>query len=237
MSSAHVTTDTELKQSMIVRRYVELPKFLDLLHSRCLYLRRADGFADRLEGALFPGLRASMDAAHARGDSRENAADFYRKARTGSYVSCWAIGAKDNMALWQLYGGAKTCVAVTTTVGRLLELALSWSEAAELRRVDYVDHRRVSKYVIGRYTDVLKFKNEAFAYENELRLIVPRLGKGWKQNLMGLSFPIASLDTFIRSVVLAPEAEPWFIEAVRGLCAKYDLNVPIRRSTLATLPT
>jgi hypothetical protein len=134
---------------MILRRYIDLPKFLDLLHSRCLYLRRADGFIDRPEGELFPSLRASIDAAHSRGDSHENADDFYWKARTGSYVSCWAIGAKDNMALWQLYGGAKTCVAVTTTVGRLVRLALSWNEAAELRRVNYVDHRRVSNYVIG----------------------------------------------------------------------------------------
>jgi hypothetical protein len=237
MPLVQVSTDTNLKEALILRRYVDLPKFLDLLHSRCLYLRRADGFADRLEGALFPGLRASMDAVHARGDSHENADDFYRKARTGSYVSCWSIGAKDNMALWQLYGGARTCVAVTTTVGRLIRLALSWNESAELRRVDYVDHRRVSTYVIGRYTDVLKFKNEAFAYENELRLIVPRLGKDWKRNPIGLSLPIVSLDTFVRSVVLAPEAEPWFIEAVRSLCAKYDLKAPIRQSTLATLPT
>ena len=237
MPAARVEMDSDLKESMIVRRYIELPKFLDLLHSRCLYLRRADGFADRLEGALFPGLRASMDAAHTRGDSNENAADFYRKARTGSYVSCWAIGAKDNMALWQLYGGAKTCVAVTTTVGRLIRLAYSWNGTAELRRTDYVDHRRVSTYVIGRYTDVLKFKNEAFAYENELRLIVPRMGKRWKHNPMGLRLPIADLDTFIRSVVLAPEAEPWFIDAVSGLCAKYNLGSPIRQSILATLPT
>jgi len=237
MPSVQVTTDTDLKKSIVLRRYVDLPKFLDLLHSRCLYLRRADGFADRLEGALFPGLRASMNAAHARGAAHENADDFYRKARTGFYVSCWAIGAKDNMALWQLYGGAKTSVALTTTVGRLVDLALSWNVNTELRRVDYVDHRRVSNYAIMGYADVLKFKNEAFAYENELRLIVPKMGKEWKQNPVGLRLPIASLDTFVRSIVLAPEAEPWFIEAIRGLCSKYDLNAPIRQSALATLRT
>jgi hypothetical protein len=229
--------DTDLKERMILRRYVDLPKFLDLLHSRSLYLRRADGFTDRLEGALFPSLRAGIDATHARGDSPENADDFYQKARTGSYVSCWAIGGKDNMALWQLYGGAKTCVAVTTTVGRLIQLALSWNGTAELRRVSYVDHRRVSDYVIGSYTDVLKFKNEAFNYERELRLIVPRMVDACMQNPLGVRLPIVSLDTFVRSVVIAPEAEAWFIEAIRSLCAKYDLNVPVRRSILSTLPT
>jgi hypothetical protein len=191
MPTAEVTTDPHLKTSIILRRYLDLPRFLDLLHTRSLYLRRADGFADRLEGALFSSLRKSIDSAHAGGASKESADDFYRKARTGSYVSCWSIGPKDNMALWHLYGGTKTCLAVTTTVGRLIRLALSSGQAAELHRVKYVDHRRVSTYVIGRYTDVLRYKNEAFAYEKEMRLVMPRLGKGWKRNPMGVRVPIA----------------------------------------------
>ena len=229
--------DPDLNESMILRRYMDLPKLLDLLYSRCLYLRRADGFPDRLEGALFPSFRKSLDAAHAQGDSPENAESFYLKARMGSYVSCWTIGAKDNMALWQLYGGARTSLVVTTTVGRLARLALSWKETSIIHRVGYVDHRRVSTYVIGRYTDVLQYKNDAFSYENELRLIVPRMGKAWKRNPMGLRLSIPDLDQFIRSVVLAPEAETWFIDAVKGLCEKYDLKAPIRRSTLALLQT
>jgi hypothetical protein len=235
--SVEVSVDRELRQSQILRRYVDLPKLLDLLHSKCLYLRRADGFADRLEGALFPSLRSGLDESHARGESKDNADDFYRKARTGSYVSCWSIGARDNMALWQLYGGAKTCVAVTTTVERLVRLAREWNEPALLHKVQYVDHRRVSTYVIGRYTDVLRFKNDAFKYEEELRLVVPRFGRNWKRNPLGLRLPIADPNTLVRSIVLAPEAEPWFIDAIQGLCAKYGLKSPVRRSTLATLPT
>ncbi len=155
----------------------------------------------------------------------------------GSYVSCWTIGAKDNMALWQLYGGGKTSLVVTTTVGRLVRLALSWKDTSIIHRVHYVDHRNVSTYVIGRYTDVLQYKNDAFTYENELRLIVPRMGKAWKRNSMGLHLSIADLDQFIRSVVLAPDAETWFIDAVKGLCEKYGLKAPVRQSTLAFLPT
>lgn len=237
MSTHQVSMDTDLKESMILRRYMDIPKLLDLLHSRSLYLRRADGFSDRLEGALFASLRKSLDTAHARDDSTENADSFYMKARMGSYVSCWTIGARDNMALWQLYGGAKTSLVVTTTVGRLIRLALSWKETVIVNRVDYVDHRNVSTYVIGRYTDVLKYKSDAYAYENELRLIVPRMGKAWKRNPIGLRLSISDLDQFIRSIVLAPEAETWFVDAVKGLCEKYGLKAPIRRSTLAFLPT
>lgn len=214
-----------------------MPRFLALLHTRSLYLRRADGFTDRLEGALFPGFRKSINAAHANGVSKESADDFYRKARTGCYVSCWSLGPKDNMALWHLYGGAKTCLAVTTTVGRLIRLALSAGEAMELRRVRYVDHRHVATYVVGGYTDVLRYKNEAYAYEKEVRLVVPRLGRTWKRNPIGMRIRILDADALVRGIVLAPEAEPWFIEAVKGLCARYKLKAPIRQSILATIPT
>ena len=235
--ATQVNADVGLKDSLILRRYIDLPKFLDLLHSRCLYIPRADEFSDRLEGALFPTLRKSLDEAHTRGDSPEGADAFYRKARTHSYVSCWTMGAKDNMALWQLYGDARTNLVLTTTYGRLVRVALSWPESSIVHRVQYVDHRRVSTYVIGRYTDVLQYKNDAYSYENELRLIHPRFGTGWRRNAMGLRLPIPNLDAFIRSVVLAPEAEPWFIDAVKGLCEKYKLKSPVRRSTLALLPT
>jgi hypothetical protein len=127
--AAQVHADVGLKDSLILRRYTALPQFLDLLHSRSLYLSRADGFPDRLEGALFPTLRKSLDDAHSRGESSENADLFYMKARMGSYVSCWTLGAKDNMALWQLYGDAKTNLVLTTTFGRLVRLALSWPES------------------------------------------------------------------------------------------------------------
>ena len=235
--SVAVIADSELKPSQVLRRYVDLPRLLDLLHSKCLYLRRADGFSDRLEGALFPSLRSVLNDAHSRGDSKEDADLFYRKARAGSYVSCWSIGARDNMALWQLYGGTKTCVAITTTVDRLARTAYQWNERALLQKVQYVDHRRPPDYAIGDYTDVLRFKNDAFKYEQELRLVVPRTGRYWKRNPVGLRLPVSDLNFFVRSIVLAPEAERWFIDAVQGLCSSYGLTSPVRCSVLAKLPT
>ena len=158
-----VSATPGLRRNAIVRRYMDLAKLLDLLHSKSLYLRRADGFADRLEGALFPAFRRSIDQSHARGELEHDAEYFYRRARLGSYVSCWTIGAGDNMALWQLYGGTRTSVAVTTTVGQLIHLCLGWGRNSLLQKVDYVDHRKETTFVIGRYTDTLRYKNVAYS--------------------------------------------------------------------------
>lgn len=75
-----VTTDPDIKLGASVRRYLDLPKFLHLLHSRSLYLRRADGFTDRFEGALTPVFRRALDEAHKKGELERNADYFYWRA-------------------------------------------------------------------------------------------------------------------------------------------------------------
>lgn len=232
MHPVQVTTPGGLRPKAIVRRYMDLPKLLDLLHSRTLYLRRADGFVDRLEGALFPAFRKQIDSAYKRGDLQFDAEYFYRRARQGNYVSCWTLGAHDNMALWQLYGGTRSAIALTTTVDRLVQLCLTWKRSATLRKVEYVDHRKKNSYVIGHYTDVLQYKNVAYSYEDELRVLVPEQGDGWENNALGLRLPIADISAFARSIVVAPEASTEFKDAVEDLCRKYGVLVPVRRSAL-----
>jgi hypothetical protein len=236
VGSAVVSIDPDLSSGWILRRYLDLPKLLDLLNHRALYMRRADGFADRLEGALFPSLRAALDQAHKEGRAQNNADHFYRRARTGTYVSCWTRGAKDSMAHWQLYGGVSTGLALTTTVDRLVRTALQWKRDAMVHRVKYVDHTRMKNFAIGRYTDVLRFKHEAYVHEREVRVLVPQQGVNWTSNPVNIRLPIPDLDLLIRSVVVAPEADAEFYSSVKHLCAKYGLKAPVRRSKLAFVP-
>ena len=237
MTDAKITRDPDIRQGSILRRYMDLPKLLDLLHTKSLYFRRADGFSDRLEGALFPSFRKSMDEAFARKEIPYDADHFYRRARQGNYVSCWSIGARDNMALWQLYGGVKTSLAITTTVDRLIWCGFHWDRCMHLHKVRYVDHRRVRTYVMGAYTDVLQYKNDAYKYERELRIIVPHQHDAWEANPMELRLPLPSVDTLVSSVVVAPEADASYIETVRRLCRRYGAAAPVKRSTLSRIPT
>ena len=233
MNVPRITADPEIRQESILRRYMDLPKLLDLLHTKSLYFRRADGFPDRLEGALFPSFRKSLDEAFARNKVPYGADYFYRRSRVGNYVSCWTIGARDNMALWQLYGGVKTSIAVTSTVKHLIGCAFAWNRSTHLHKVKYIEHRRVRNYIIGQFTDVLQYKSDAYKYERELRVIVPQQDDGWEKNPMGISLSLQSVDSLVRSVVVAPEADSSFFEAVRELCNRYNLKAPVRRSKLS----
>lgn len=233
MRTVEVTADPDINPSMILRRYIDLPKFVDLLYSRTLYLRRADGFPDRFEGALTPAMRSAMDEAYKSGKTDKNADYFYRRCRLGNFVSCWTIGSGDSMALWQLYGGLRTCLAITTTVKKLIGVALSFKEPSLVHRVKYINHVDNPDMIVGQYSDMLQYKHESYAYENELRLIVPRQHDGWDNNPTSLRLPLANLNDLVRSVVVAPEAEDWFFDAVIDLTRRYELKTPVRRSKLA----
>ena len=230
-----IVTSPDLRQHQIVRRYFDLPKFLDLLRSQSLYLRRADGFIDRFEGALTPAIRAALDEAHLKKQISYTANEFYQKARQGHFVSCWNHGAKDNMALWQLYGGAATSVVVTSTIDKLLGAAFRWGEVVLFHKVRYIDHFKNPNMIVGGGSDLLQFKHEAYQYEREVRIVVSR-SSDWKSNPSGIRLPLGDLNEVIRSIVVAPEAAPWFFELVEDVTRKYGVRMPVRRSKLTELP-
>jgi hypothetical protein len=211
---------------------MDLPKFVDLLHSKTLYFQRADGFPDKFEGALTPAIRLAMDKAKKDGKTKQSADDYYRRCRKGNYVSCWSVGERDNMALWQLYGGLKSCVAITSTVEKILNVAVTWNETTLIRRVKYIDHVKNPDMVVGHYDEMLRYKHESYRYEKELRIIIPRQGAGWEGNPSYVRLPLQNLNDLVRSVVVAPEAETWFYDAINDLSIKYELNAPVRRSKL-----
>lgn len=234
MDEPTVTSDRELRNNAVLRRYMDLSKLLDLLHSRTMYFRRADGFADRLEGALFPSLRKLIDEEHSKGTIEHNSDEFYKKAREESYVNCWTISAKDNMALWKLYGGVKPSVAITSTVGSLVDNAFNWSRSVHMYKVKYVEHKIERNYIIGAPKEVLQYKNAAYRYEKELRIVTPHINSD--NHTLGIKLPLKSLNSLVRSVVISPDADDDFVEAVKDLCKRYDLKSPVQRSKLSFIP-
>lgn len=231
-----VELDPLLKPSNVLRRYIDLPKYIDLLRTKALYFRRSDKFADRFEGALTPSIRRLLNATVQDLPGIEDADTYYRHSREGTYVSCWSRGAKDNMALWQLYGGVTSSLAVTTTVQQLYEVAANWPDVTNIWKVEYIDHFKNPDMILGGYTDPLRFKHEAYSFEEEVRVLVSRHRGEWTKNPIDLRLPILDLNSFIRSIVISPEAEDWFCDLVKEVTSLFGVTKPVRRSALTNLP-
>lgn len=140
------------------------------------------------------------------------------------------------MALWQLYAGVSSSVAITSTIGKLVTAALNWQQNVLIHKVRYIDHFKNPDMIIGRYTDLLQFKHKAYQYEDEVRIVVSRQGDQWEQNPDGLRLPLGDLNTLIRSVVVAPEAGSWFFELVGDVTKEFGVSSPVRRSKMTHLP-
>jgi hypothetical protein len=141
------------------------------------------------------------------------------------------------MALWQLYGGASSSIAITTTIDKLVDAGLGWQneEHVHIQKVKYIDHFRDPNMSIGCPADLLQFKHDAYSFEKEIRIIVPR-ARAYENNPESLKLPLGDLNDFIRSVVVAPEASESFFNVVKDVTKKYGVTSPVKRSKLTHLP-
>ncbi len=230
--------DPDLKGRRILRRYLDLPKLVDFLRTGELYLGQASRFEDRLEGTLPEGVRRSIrersDVLAHYGEPIE----WEQRNKSRTYLGCWTLGAKDNMALWKIYGGSSESVAITTTVERLEMAAPRWATYGKvnIRKVRYIDH--AGRLPDGAYTfaeDIFGFKHMAYSFEKEVRIVIScQMPDEHVEMPPALRVPIHT-GSFLRSIVVAPEAGEWFYELVNDVAKKYGVNNRVRRSALTQL--
>lgn len=223
----------------ILRRYIDLPKLLDFLRTGELYLQKASAFDDGLEGTLPEKIRENLRASPEFAKKFHDSTTWERQNRERNYLSCWTLGAKDNMALWKLYGSASGSVAITTTIRRLASVAPNWAVHGKVvvKKVQYIDHLGpLANGVWGLDSHIFGFKHAAYSFENEVRIVVTRAAqkrsKGVSPN--AIRVPV-KLDDFLRSIIVAPEAGDWFFNLVQDIAGKYNIKAPVRRSALTIL--
>jgi hypothetical protein len=169
--------------------------------------------------------------------------------RESVFVNCWHRSQDDSAAMWALYGKSDCAVALTTTVGQLANAleAAGHEHAPWIARVEYVKHWSDPKLdVQPDYARVFAYKTKAYEYEKEVRVIIdrtkdrrdcaadgPRAGLALVQP--GIVVPVDAAR-LLRSIVIAPDAPPWFEKLVRQSALRYGLQAPVRRSKLATDP-
>jgi hypothetical protein len=230
--------DPELKGRTILRRYLDLPKLIDLLRTGELFLGQASRFEDRLEGTLPEGIRRSIRNTEGLVAQHGDPTEWERKNRERTYLGCWSLGAKDNMALWKLYGRTNESVAITTTVESMSKVAPQWARYGKvsIKKIRYIDHDgRLPDGVYAFDDGVFGFKHLAYAFEKEVRIVMTCPTSEVALDMQpALRVPI-DVNTFLRSIVVAPEAGDWFFNLVEEIAKKYGVSKPVRRSALTHL--
>lgn len=228
----------QMRRDTVLWRYLDAAKLFDFFENSTLFFCRADHFSDKFEGAFTPSLREQVSSAHARGELGYDYEQFKRRMRESVFINCWHRNQDDSAAMWALYGKSDCAVALTTTVGQLADTVSGIAEhAISIARVQYVKHWSDPKLdVLPDYTRVFAYKTKAYEYEKEVRVIIDRTNHAPDPGLAsGIVVPVAA-DRLLRSIVIAPDAPPWFEKLVRQSAGRYGIRAPVRRSRLATDP-
>jgi hypothetical protein len=230
----------QLRRDTVLWRYLDAAKLFDFFENSTLFFCRADHFSDKFEGAFTPSLRDQISAAYARGEIDYNYEQFKRRMRASVFINCWHRNQDDSAAMWALYGKSDCAVALTTTVGQLSETLQAAESDHEvwIARVEYVKHWRDPKLDLSPdYARIFTYKTKAYEYEKEVRVIIDRTRHqaGTELGECGILVPVEAA-LLLRSIVIAPDAPPWFEKLVRQSALRYGIKAPVRRSKLATDP-
>ena len=166
---------------------------------------------------------------------------FSQAARRFTLVSCWHQNEYESAAMWKLYSEEHDGIAVKTDFDSLKD-SLTCEESIFIGRVWYADYETT---FIDESNVMSPFlvKRKSFEHEREVRAIHMKVlsvdGRiDYSQSAFdGGAYFDVDIDLLVKEVVIAPYAEDWFVELVQSVATRYNLQAPVRRSSLADAPT
>jgi len=231
--------DSRLRSNQILWRYFDLAKFLDFVMYGRVFFARGDKYPDKFEGSFTASLRTKIKNSYNENQSDFSYEEFRKRLRERVFLNCWHRGPDDSMAMWAIYGGSQPSIAITTTVGKL-KSALDESlitNYISIRKVSYIRHWNDPEIEVNPYSNIFSYKVKAYDYEKEVRVIIDRFKDNFDDEMIDEGMYVnVSINQILRSIVISPEAPPWFKDLINGVVGKYKISAPIRKSRLENKP-
>lgn len=185
--------------------------------------------------------------------------------RKSYYASCWHMSDHESAAMWSIYAGQGSGIAVTSNFGRVKKAFESSQERVFISLIRYID------YIIDRVPEHNGFfpiihKRMDFEYEREFRIIhwdtdvsnrsmlVHKVGSDPKEPAYDYKLierPIeeienikprsglyisCEIDDLIEDIYVSPGSPIWFAELVASVTRRYGVVKPVRRSGITAPP-
>lgn len=237
---------------LVLWRYLDFPKFLDLLSTNSIKMPRASKMEDGFEGMMGLGaIKGSLQAQKQRGapsywrhawiNEEQRNAYFWRER---TYVSCWNAFPHENAGLWRIYGDDKGLV-IRTTWGSLREALTGQSDCVSQIFYGNVVYRDFDSDPLfaSTYTDQYFLKRREFVHEKEFRLVAhdsSREHKYEQTSLTGiaqLATVDCNLNTLIEEVLISPRMSSWVRDSVEAVSRRFDGHWDVNVSNLYQPPT
>jgi len=230
--------DDELDEDQKLWRYMDLAKLVSMLESNSLWLARADTFRDAHEGRFPSEMREFIDKAYEGFDENDpspvkDTNDFQDYLIKNTFISCWHKNLEENMVMWEIYGRNSNSVAIQTTVKRLsdcIDTTGIIGHSLLLKNVKYQNADAIRGVLL--YEECFFRKRTHFAFEQEVRLSLDTYSREnpTKNNPFGINVPLPALKSiFIAKVLVHPDSQQWFVDAVESLMKAYEVHAHVAR--------
>lgn len=220
--------------NLTIWRYFNFTKFIDLIDSEEIFFCRLDKQIDPYEGLIFSPKRSDLD-------------DFYRltsSKRKYIFVNCWHINKYESAAMWDLYLDSVYGVAIKTQLDKVTKaFEITKDIDISIVKMSYLDFDEISLEELilnDKKYNPASFKRNSFSYENELRLVYvdnnivkPIDIKEEPPAFLKVKVNISAL---IEKIYVSPKAPAWFGNLLASIIDKYNLNIPLEKSTLYERP-
>lgn len=201
---------------IVIWRYMDLSKLLDILVNECIVFPRLDAFDDVYEGHPLKFKEAMLYAFGKTGehDLKEMVAssvDSWSKlTKLRTYISCWHMNDFESAGMWKLYCKSNEALAIKTTVGKLRQSlihpntsdidslvfgAVDYSHDIDQLKAEYFQKASEKTPIDLSFFDTNFSKRPSFEHERELRAIAFKHDKIANPNDVNLSVAELSKTT------------------------------------------
>lgn len=240
-------------------RYMDLPKFLDILENKKIFFPKVELFEDKYEGihnaigdedfyditnhGKLIRTESITDARHEKNsdDLKRYLQGWVDTIREAVGVSCWRLSEHESHAMWKIFLNSNEGVAIKTSITSLTNGLGKTRDKQQLMigKVQYINYQ-IDKIPIDNIMNSLFYKNIYFEHEKELRVIVYEqneedltdFGISLKKVSSGILVEF-NYKEIIEEILISPYAPSWFYDLVCKVCnERYALDVPIKNSII-----
>jgi len=221
----------------IIWRYMSLEKFLDLLINSQLFFSNLNRLTDKYEGTVYDkNFKSEVKAIM---ESEFNGFDEidlnHERARVEilknfTLVNCWTMRRHESYALWKIYGGNNSSIAIKSTVSSLKDSINSteqeFNEDIFMSKVKYQQKLDDSFSRI----DATITKKPFYDFESEIRLIILNYNKsegGYK-----IPYDISkgrtvklNLEKLINEIYISPFLKKQYHQNLKHIIQKINPNL------------
>ena len=213
--------------TIIIWKYLDLSKFLEMLLSDRLFMSRSDKFEDQYEGTFSEPTYEEIKKIAANNPKFLN---YYKSHREKVVISSWHINEYESFAMWQIFTKNNEGLAIQSTLGRLKKsLETERRTEQHIGQVNYIDYKKEFIPFEDAFFLFL-FKRKSFQYEREVRIISDVSSENIKIN-EGLKIDV-DINQLIERIYIHPKSENWYKNLVIELVEKLGFDFTIEKSDL-----